>query len=437
MSTERLYDVIVVGAGLSGLSASQQLLLAGKDVLVLEAGMQAGGKIESKLVEDLVLDLGAQWISPGYEQVLQLCELLGLQVEKKEFPGKNFYATNGIRKYFTGMIPTHKISDRLNASRLLSGLEKTRIPDPEKPWLGSDANKLDKLRFGHYIKQKTYSSNYSEMIRNIVESRFLNGINQVSALEAINNWKAGSNGDKWVIVGGMDQLVRKLTQEVDIHYQQPVTSVIQEGRLLKIKTLNRNYRCRSAIIAIPPLQAAGINYIPAVSGGKEKLWNSIEGGRIIKSLLVFESQAWKKGLWSGQGFFNEDYAFNALFDIGTAGQARDILCTYTIGDRCRKLEGLTEAEKKELILHQVKSILQMPTDTQVRHFLIRDWKTPPNGPGAYHIFPPGTLTDYAAYIDQREGQIYWAAAEYDHLFRGTLEGAVRSGRKAADAILGI
>jgi monoamine oxidase len=101
------------------------------------------------------------------------------------------------------------------------------------------------------------------------------------------------------------------------------------------------------------------------------------------------------------------------------------------------MENLNEQERIDLTFLQIRLELGLDTDVKLLSGTTYDWKTPPNGPGAYSTFPPGTLTTYGEFIDQNVGPIYWASAEYDHLYRGTMEGAVRSGRKAAEKILGI
>lgn len=437
LSTERLYDVIVVGAGLSGLSAAHQLGLAGKSVLVLEASKRIGGRIYSQWIDGLPIDLGAQWIGPSYRNLLELCHILDLNIDEKKHEGQDFYALNGSKNFFSGPYPQDKIRDRINTSRLIHSLDKTKIPHPEKPWQIPKAQKLDQQRFGQFLKQKAIGNRYFKVIYNIFESRFLNGINHVSALEAINNWHACSFYEKWRIQGGMDQLVKKLAQELDVQTQQPVQTILKEGHLLKINTTHDSYRSRYIIVATPPLQAAQIRYEPSPGVRKEKIWDHAEAGRIIKTILIFSRPFWQDGKWSGQAFFSEEYPFNSLVDISQPDTSYGILACHTIGIRCLRLEPLSDAERIDLMLSQINSILNTPSDAKLEHGLTHDWKAPPNGPGAFHVFPPGTLTTFGEYINCNEGAIFWAGAEYDHLFRGTLEGAVRSGRNAADRILGI
>lgn len=436
MPSDRLYDVIVVGAGLAGLAAAHQLVMAGKDVLLLEGTERAGGRIMSPVIEDISFNLGAQWISPSYINLIELTTLFGLKITKQPSSGQDFYADNGQKKYFDGLYPNRKLNDRINTSRLLSSLKKNKITDPNKPWLTKEADKLDQERFGHFLKRRSLNNRYYEMIRNIFDSRFLNGIGQVSALQALNNLQ-GLSPEKWYINGGTELIVKKLAQELDISYHRPVSKIKREGGILYISTKHQTFRARKVIVAIPPQQAGQIRYDPHPGITKERLWESTESGRIIKTVIAFEQPCWQHSSWSGQGFFSEEYLFNTLQDISHPESGTGMLTTCTIGSRCHRLETLNEEERKEIILGQVKKVLNIPHDLIPTYFLQHDWQIPPNGPGAFQIFPPGVLTKFADYINSEEGLLYWAASEYDPLFRGTMEGAVRSGRKAASQILGI
>jgi monoamine oxidase len=64
-------EVVVVRAGLAGLSAAWRLVREGLDVRVLEARDRVGGRIQSRqATEETILDLGGQWIGPGQHHVL-------------------------------------------------------------------------------------------------------------------------------------------------------------------------------------------------------------------------------------------------------------------------------------------------------------------------------------------------------------------------------
>ena len=327
--------------------------------------------------------------------------------------------------------------DGLKNRRIFKKLSQRVVADPDKPWLSDSAEKLDRQRFGQFLRDKSYSASDFRMISNIFESRYLNGINHVSSLEAISNWHLCQLQEKWTIIGGTDQLAKKLALEVDVLLGERVTQVVQNHVLLEISGSSQTFRAKNVIVTLPPLQAAQIRYEPPAGPSKESLWQSVESGRIIKSTLIFEQPYWQNKGWSGHAFLSDDFIMNYLVDAGCADHQKGVLTAYTIGSRCLKMENLNEEERIQTLLHQVRSVLELTADVALLSGTTHDWKTPPNGPGAYSTFPPGTLTTYREYIDQNVGPIYWASAEYDHLFRGTMEGAVRSGRRAAEKILGI
>ncbi|MBK8506780.1 MAG: FAD-dependent oxidoreductase [Saprospiraceae bacterium] len=438
MPTERLYDVIVVGGGLTGLSAAHQLALAGKQVLVLESGSRVGGRIYSEKLEETIIEHGAQWIAPNHYMVIELANTLGLEIEKRPHSGQNIYIDKGGRKkFFTGLYPNARLGEWLNNRRIFKKLSQRVVTDPDKPWLSDFAEKLDRQRFSQFLRNKSYSTSYFRMISNIFESRHLNGINHVSSLEATTNWHLYQMQEKWTIRGGADQLSKKLAFEVNVQLGERVTQIVQNHVVLEISGGSQVFRAKNVIVTLPPLQAAQIRYEPPAGPSKESLWQSAEPGRIIKSTLIFERPYWRDKGWSGHTFLSDDYLMNYLVDAGCADHQKGVLTAYTIGSRCLKMENLNEQERINTLFLQIRSVLGLAADVALLSGTTHDWKTPPNGPGAYSTFPPGTLTTYGDYVDQNVGPIYWASAEYDHLFRSTMEGAVRSGRRAAEKILGI
>ena len=102
-------DVVVVGAGLAGLTAARELAGAGLDVRVLEARDRVGGRTLSRSVgehpEDVV-ELGGQWVGPTQHEVLALAEELGIATYPTHADGKNLFETDGGKlKRYRGTIP--------------------------------------------------------------------------------------------------------------------------------------------------------------------------------------------------------------------------------------------------------------------------------------------------------------------------------------------
>ena len=75
----RACEVVIIGAGLSGLYAARTLVAAGVDVLVLEAQHRVGGRTRTThLADGTCIDEGGQWVSPGQDHIVQLAAALGV-----------------------------------------------------------------------------------------------------------------------------------------------------------------------------------------------------------------------------------------------------------------------------------------------------------------------------------------------------------------------
>ena len=98
-------DTVIIGAGLSGLTAAQALIKSGQTVAVLEARERVGGRLLTKEIEGSSFDLGAQWIGPGQKRVNALCRELGIQTFKTFHQGRKLLELDGKRRSYKSSIP--------------------------------------------------------------------------------------------------------------------------------------------------------------------------------------------------------------------------------------------------------------------------------------------------------------------------------------------
>src|SRR5213080_1958316 len=101
----RTYDVVVVGAGLAGLSAARRIRAAGKSVIVLEARARVGGRNLDHAISGGVVELGGQWAGPGQDKVLALAKEFGIDTFETYSDGSSIYYANGQRQTYSGDIP--------------------------------------------------------------------------------------------------------------------------------------------------------------------------------------------------------------------------------------------------------------------------------------------------------------------------------------------
>ena len=103
--TQEQVDVVVVGGGLSGLTAARRLRAGGRSVVVLEARDRVGGKMWTESVGGHRVDLGAHWIGPTQDRIAALARELGVRTEPQHLEGKSVLVSRGRRRTFKGSIP--------------------------------------------------------------------------------------------------------------------------------------------------------------------------------------------------------------------------------------------------------------------------------------------------------------------------------------------
>src|SRR5262245_22380863 len=149
-------DVVVVGAGVAGLTAARRISAAGKSVVVLEARDRVGGRTLNDTVAGVTVEIGGQWVGPGQDRVNALIDELGLERYPSYDEGEIVYELGpGKLKRFRGATPPVSpvaLADLFQAQRRLDKLVET--VDTEKPWATPDAAALDALSFGSWLDRR-------------------------------------------------------------------------------------------------------------------------------------------------------------------------------------------------------------------------------------------------------------------------------------------
>ena len=100
------FDYIIVGAGLAGLSAADELVQKGARVCVLEAADRVGGRVETVALNDgTPVDLGGQWLGPSQNQMYALCRRFSVETYPSHTRGQNILELGGSRRAYRGHIP--------------------------------------------------------------------------------------------------------------------------------------------------------------------------------------------------------------------------------------------------------------------------------------------------------------------------------------------
>ena len=156
--TERLEsDVVVVGAGLAGLSAARSLEAAGSTAIVLEARDRVGGRV---LNHDLgngdVVELGGEWIGPAQLRVNKVVAELGLETFPTHDDGEHLLDLKGRVKRYTGEIPPLHPAALVDLGQSQFRFDRLakRVP-LEAPWAADQAERWDEQTFATWVRRNT------------------------------------------------------------------------------------------------------------------------------------------------------------------------------------------------------------------------------------------------------------------------------------------
>jgi monoamine oxidase len=440
-------DVIVVGAGLSGLCSARELVRHGKKIRVLEARDRVGGRMVRKSVLDGGwIDLGGQWIGPSQTNILSLAESLGVQHFDSYATGPTVVNYNGASSTIDGGFPPANPLPGLSTAEIA---EANRVwaqfrsmaatTNVERPWLTPDSATLDAQTVTSWLATATSS----DFARFCVGYWVLNeeGADPAatSMLFALTSYAAGperEQPEQWLFEGGAGQIPERIADELGerIVLEQPVLQIAQDARGATVTTSDGDYRGEFVIVAIPPHLAGAIDYDPPLPAGRLQFNQRAPMGSVIKYAAVYPTAWWRdKGL-SGSTVSDRDVLATA--DSSPAGGKPGILTGFVIGPAAIHLANQSDDARRRLVISDLVAYFGDEAMRPVQFFEM-NWPAEKWTGGAYNaVLAPNTLTTYGPVMAEPVGRIHWAGTEMSPNWTGYFEGAVQAGYAAAHAVLG-
>jgi monoamine oxidase len=439
-------DVVVVGAGLAGLTAARELSGAGLDVRVLEARDRVGGRTLSQSVGDHpedIVELGGQWVGPTQHEVLSLAQDFGIRSYPTNATGKNLFEDGrGKLKRYSGtipMLPPHVMVDYGQADLRLKRLIKT--VDPEAPWEGEKAERLDEQSFATWIRRTAKTATAREALTTAIRAVFSVEPADVSLLHvlfyaaAAGGWddlldtEGGAQQDR--LAGGTQQLSIRMAEELGdrLELSAPVRSIRSEDEGVTAGGV----RARRAIVAVPPTLAGRIEYDPPLPAARDQLTQRIPMGSVIKCMAVYDEPFWRNDGLTGQAISLPGPA-QVIFD-NTPPNGSPGLIAFLEGKDARELASVSESERREAVLGGFQRLFGGRAAHPVQ-YVEKDWSAEPYSRGCYAgVLGPGGWTAYGRQLREPVGRIHWAGTETATRWMGYMDGAIQSGRRAAVEVM--
>ncbi len=314
-------DVVIVGAGPSGLTAARELKKAGLSVAVLEARDRVGGRTWTDTIDGAMLEIGGQWVSPDQTALLGLLGELGLQTYSRYREGESVYiGADGKRTLYTG--DTFPVSETTAAEmdKLTALLDSLAAEiGPEEPWAHPKARELDTISFHHWLRQNSTDEEACNNIGLFIAGGMLTKpAHAFSALQAV--LMAASAGsfsnltdedfilDKRV-VGGMQQvsLLQATELGADVVLDSPVRTInwaedASGGYRVTAVSERATVNARFVIMAVPPNLYSRVSFNPPLPRRQHQMHQHQSLGLVIKVHAVYSTPFWREDGLSGTAF---------------------------------------------------------------------------------------------------------------------------------------
>ncbi|PYI00440.1 amine oxidase [Aspergillus sclerotiicarbonarius CBS 121057] len=445
-------DVLVIGAGLSGLMAAETVLQAGHSCLVLEGRDRVGGKTWSCPLPsgDGVIDLGAAWINDSNQSMMiELARRAGADLIEQNTTGNCLLQREdgAITAFPYGQTPriTAQMQSEMEAIRDTAEADCQAV-DCSRP---RDAS-LDSLSFLAYLQSRHASP--AAIANASVWTRAMLGQEpqDVSALYFLNYCKSGGgllqmrsdrkHGAQYLRVRQGTQIFAKTLAaalpEGTIRFGERVTAITQKERgVTLVESKGRLIKAHKVICSAPTPVLKTIRFEPPLPPKKQLLVDSFRYGYYTKVMLSFRS-AW----WVTRGYCGLVQSFcgpaSIYRDTSSPADGKWVLTAFLAGDVGRKWSELgSQREREQALLRQLGEIYG-EADLPAREFIEamgHEWSTEElSGWGCpCPVLPPGVLSAAGDALREPFRDVHFVGTETAEEWKGYMEGAVRSGRRGA------
>ncbi|MBU1250775.1 MAG: FAD-dependent oxidoreductase [Actinobacteria bacterium] len=433
------HDVIVVGAGLAGLSAARDLAAAGADVLVLEARARAGGRVEQTTMADgRLVQLGGEVVGASHTSYRTLVEELGLTLGPSftDIPGESTWLMNDGR-FLGDEMPWMSARDRAlyeEIERRFSALAGS--VDPDDPWAHPDAHALDRLSVGDWLRSEGATP---DVVR-AMELRAMGladaSVERRSLLADLRKEaSAGALGfydyEAWEsekVVEGSATVALRMAEQLGhrVRYSSPVATIdVGSGGAQVSLHSGERFRARDVVCALPagPLRDLRISGVSAEYLGSLR---RREHAPTAKFVTVYESSFWEANGQNGTGYFERTLLG------GTWVQNAGMLSALVPVDRLGPYRALPADARTRVLLGELGEAYG-PEGASPAAVFVRDWHADTWTQGYITAWRPGELTAVGPLHGSHEPP-FWVVGS-DQWVCGYMEGAVRTGRAAARQLL--
>lgn len=422
-------DVVVIGAGLSGLTAARELRRQGLDVLVLEARDRVGGRTFTQAVDDgVAVEAGGMWIGPGQDAIESLARELGIDTFATPTGGDLALLFDGERI----VVPS---DDDPSAEEVIGRLDALAATVPaNEPWRAPDAARLDGITLMDWLIAEEASE--AALLSIITEASvavgdpgslsmlwFLTIVGSAGGFHRLADTAGGAQERR--LAGGAQGLSIALADELGdrLRLSAPVRAVDTSNAAVRISFDGGVAEADRLVVAMMPADVDRITFSPPLPQPRAALQRAWVGTSGTKVTVRYPRPFWRDAGLSGTAVA-DGTTVGATLDITPPDRSDGWLVVFTSTGRP------DDDQLRDDVVADLVALFGAEASEPLGVYA-HDWSVDPWASGCVTALPPGLLTGFGEALRTPVGPVHWAGTETSDVWTGYMDGAIRSGLRVA------
>ena len=423
-------SVVVIGAGMAGLTAARRLSSKGYDVIVVEGRDRSGGRMWTDHSLGTPVDLGAAWIHGDSSQnpLMKMVHQYGLSTQATDWEETWLFDIG----YGEIEDETYEEIQR-KAESILEGIYDRQQDAGNRRSMADALAPIFKNLSGDPIVKR----GIRWLLTSQIETEYASDFGDLS----FKHWDMDEqySGDDVVVHGGYSQIIDRMADGLNIKYGHVVNRISQSADGVMIATDQGVIQCDQTVVTLPlgVLKQGRVKFESGLTDEKIASIGRLGVGTMNKIALHFSKQFWPEDAHR-LGLFNSSTENLIEYLPMTPYSGEPVIVGLTRGRHARSLE----TAKKEDVVQQALTDLKFMFGSSVPHSavesVVTSWYSDEFSRGAYsHVAPGASFADYRTLAKPLGERIFFAGEATHATYPGTVHGAHLSGERAANEIAGL
>jgi monoamine oxidase len=317
----------------------------------------------------------------------------------------------------------------------------------DAPWAGKKSEEWDQRSVASWLERSGIRTQIAqEMFEMAVRGLMTGDLEHTSLLHllflirghgSINTLFSIENGaQENMVEGGAGVIAQRVAQELGaaVRLRVPVRKITQHDDRVVVDGEGLSVSAAHVVVAVPPALVLDIEFDPSLPEDRATLYRNDVAGPETKTLVVYDEPFWRADGFSGQSA-EPGTASEVTLDASPASGSPGVIASFTFGPVAAGVDDLGADERRKSVLDALTNRFGPRAASPSEYIETAWWKEPWTRGCSFAHLPPGFLTRYGPLLREPFRRVHWAGTETATTSHGAIDGAVRSGERAAAEIL--